>query len=79
MHYSNSQADAAAEREVDRDLNRHLDDIDPPVRSYVVTCEITIEASSKEDALELMRTQLKPNHLKWVDVIDTDITGVKEQ
>jgi hypothetical protein len=79
MHYSNSEANAAAERELDRSLNRHMDDVDPPLKEFVVTCEITLEASSKEEALELMRAQLKPDHLRWVDVIDTDIIGVKEQ
>lgn len=53
MHYSNSEANAAAERELDRDLDHYFESGEEQLKTFVVTVDITLRAFSKADAKEL--------------------------
>lgn len=74
------QANAAAECELNR-MQRHneYDESGEALDEYTVTCEITIQATSKESAQAQMRELLNHWLSKWApyDVVETDIVGVK--
>lgn len=74
---NSSQANAAAECELNR-MQRH-NESDDALADYTVTCEITISATSKEQAQASMRELLNHWLSKWApyEVVETDIVGVK--
>ena len=59
MHYTNSEANAAAERELDRDLDRHLEEDGAQTESaYIVTVDVRMVAASEEEAISQLKMYL---------------------